>query len=141
MATGSLVSRRTSLRVAAAIAVLFVGGCSVVVTRTVFQGSDTRSFLADPHSYSLSYSCQISNGVMHVSGKLTNRADGARTFTLLFAVVPPGGSTPLFSNRIRVTAADQGQADFGRPLVDTRTPPGQGPTIDDEECVLVGVYE
>lgn len=135
--------RRRAVTIAAGVAIVvaFVAGCSAVVGRAVMRGGDTRLRPATAGSYSIDYRCAVSGGgVMSAQGTLGNVEDHDRRLQLAFVIVPDGGTTVVAQSSFRVGVAASSTAEFDYPLIDPSVRP-DAITLDDETCVLVGVFE
>lgn len=132
--------RAVTIAAGVAIVVAFVAGCSAVVGRAIMRGGDTRLRPATAGSYSIDYRCAVSGGVMSATGTLGNVEDHDRRLQLAFVIVPDGGTTVVAQSSFRVAVAASSTAEFDYPLIDPSVRP-DAVTLDDETCVLVGVFE
>lgn len=132
--------RAVTIAAGVAIVVAFVAGCSAVVGRAVMRGGDTRLRPATAGSYSIDYRCAVSGGVMSAQGTLGNVEDHDRRLQLAFVIVPDGGTTVVAQSSFRVGVAASSTAEFDYPLIDPSVRL-DAITLDDETCVLVGVFE
>lgn len=133
---------RRALRIAAGVAILvvFAAGCSAVVGQAIWRGGRTRPDPAADGTYSIDYRCAVRDGVMSARGTLGNAEDHDRRLQLSFVVVPEGGTTVVARSSFKVGVAALSTAEFDYPLIDPSVRP-DAVTLDDETCVLVGVFE
>jgi len=132
--------RAVTVAAGVAIVVAFVAGCSAVVGQAIWRGGRARPDPAAAGSYSIDYRCAVRDGVMSALGTLGNAEDHDRRLQLSFVVVPEGGSTVVARSSFKVAVAASSTAEFDYPLIDPAVPP-RSITLDDETCVLVGVFE
>lgn len=133
---------RRGLTIAAGVAIVvaFVAGCSAVVGRAVMRGGDTRLRPAAAGSYSIDYRCAVNGGVMSARGTLGNAEDHDRRLQLAFVIVPDGGTAVVARSSFKVGVGASSTAELDYPLIDPSVRP-DAITLDDETCVLVGVFE